>query len=65
MFETWIQAAGKVPKDLIKALPVNCTQRDMTYKAEFTEVDIFLLLQLFARHILSMKKLEIEETKTT
>ena len=36
-----------------------------TTKAEFTEVGIFFLLQLFARDILSMKKLEIEETKTT
>ena len=34
-------------------------------KAEFTEVGIFFLLQIFARDILSMKKLEIEETKTT
>ena len=34
-------------------------------KAEFTEVGIFFLLQLFARDILSMKELEIEETKTT
>ena len=30
-------------------------------KAEFTEVGIFFLLQLFARDISSMKELEIEE----
>ena len=36
-----------------------------TTKAEFTEVGIFFLLQLFARDILSMKELEIEETKPT
>ena len=34
-------------------------------KAEFTEIGIFFLLQLFARDILSMKEVEIEETKTT
>ena len=34
-------------------------------KAEFTKVGIFFLLQLFSRDILSMKELEIEETKTT
>ena len=34
-------------------------------KAEFTEVGIFFLLQLFSRGVLAMKKLEIEKTKPT
>ena len=34
-------------------------------KAEFTQEGIFFLLQLFARDVLAMKKLEIEKTKPT
>ena len=34
-------------------------------KAEFTQEGIFFLLQLFARDVLVMKKLEIETTKPT
>jgi len=33
--------------------------KDISAKAEFTEVDIFFLLQLFARDILSMKETKI------
>ena len=34
-------------------------------EAELLQVDVFSLIQLFARDILLMKKLEMEETKTT
>ena len=34
-------------------------------KAELLKVGIFFLIHLFAREILLLKKLEIEETKTT
>ena len=34
-------------------------------KAKLQKEGIFFLVHLFARDILSMKKLEIEETKTT
>ena len=34
-------------------------------KAELLQVGIFFLIHLFAREILLIKKLEIEETKTT
>ena len=34
-------------------------------KAELLQVGIFFLIPLFAREILLIKKLEIEETKTT
>ena len=37
----------------------------LSSKAELLQEGIFFLLQLFARDILSMKELEIEETKTT
>jgi hypothetical protein len=34
-------------------------------KAELLQVCIFFLIHLFAREIILLKKLEIEETKTT
>ena len=37
----------------------------MLAKAELQQEGIFFLIHLFARDILLMKKLEIEETKTT
>ena len=40
------------------------TARPLT-KAELLQVGIFFLIHLFAREILLLKKLEIEETKTT
>jgi hypothetical protein len=35
------------------------------YKAKLLQVGIFFLIHLFAREILLLKKLEIEETKNT
>ena len=49
----------------LKTYIVSWLESPFNIKAEFTEVGIFFLLQLFARDILSMKELEIEETKTT
>ena len=40
-------------------------RKSYSNKAEFSQEGIFLVLQLFARLILSIKKLEIEKTKPT
>ena len=52
---------------LVTSFPVNnrISANSLFPKAELLQEGIFFLLQLFARDVLVMKKLEIEKTKPT
>ena len=54
----------RFPKDEIIWFPLQSAPVHLT-KAELPGVGIFFLIHLFARAILSLKKLKIEETKAT
>ena len=56
---------GRVQLNIGKHSEREQTQWQEITKAELLQEGIFFLLQLFARDVLVMKKLEIEETKTT
>ena len=61
----WIGTAQSPSHKVLQRALFYETESEIRAKAELLQVGIFFLIHLFAGEILLLKKLEIEETKTT